>query len=100
MSPRTALLGLMWVIGIAGQIAAAPPVNPLVEGREPDPVAREYHQADLPIGGYVPAPTASEQGMNGGWLVLSAVLWDVLLDHMTVPLGTAVVPERDDGCGA
>jgi hypothetical protein len=99
MSPRTALLGLLWVFGVAGQVAAAPPVNPLVEGREPDPVAREYHQADILISGYLPAPTASDHGINGGWLVLSAILWDVLLDHMTVPLGTAVVPEPDDGCG-
>lgn len=99
MSPRTALLGLMGAIAIAGQIAAAPPVDPFVEGREPDPVAREYHQADSPIGTYVPARTASEQGMNGGRLILSAVLWDLLLDHMTIPLGTAVLREGDDGCG-
>ena len=100
MSPWTALLGLWGVIGLMGQLAAAPPVSPLVEGREQDHVLREHHQTDRPIGGYVPTPLTSERGIPGGWIVLSAVVWDVLLDRLTIPLGTAEISQRDDGCDA
>jgi hypothetical protein len=99
MSPRKALFGLMGVIGLSGSAAAEPPVNPLVEGCEPNPVAREFYQPETPIGGYVAGPDASERPNAGAWLVLTAVLWDVLLDRLTVPLGTAVLPDPD-GAGA
>jgi len=100
MSPWTALLGLLGAIGVVGQLAAAPPATLLVEGREQDHVAREHHQAEIAIGGYVPAPAARERGIPGGWIVLSAVVWDVLLDRLTIPLGTAEISQRDDGCDA
>ena len=69
MSPRTALFGLFAILGLLGQTAqaaAAPPASPLVEGREPDPVAREHYQPDQPIAGYVsrtgPRPEAAARG--------------------------------------
>jgi hypothetical protein len=100
MSPRTALVGLLGAVGMVGQLAAAPPVSPLVEGREMDHVAREHHQDEFPVSRYVPAPTVSGKGVKKGQLTLSAVLWGMLLDHMTVPLGTAEMSPRDDGCEA
>ncbi len=100
MSPRTALVGLLGAIGMMVQLEAAPPVSPLVEGREMDHVAREHHQDEFPVGKYVPAPTVTGNCVKKGRLTLSAVLWVMLLDHMTVPLGTAEMSPRDDGSGA
>ena len=43
MSLRKMLLGLGGAVAVAGAgpVLAEPPVNPLVEGREPNPVARQ-----------------------------------------------------------
>lgn len=71
MLPRTALWGLIGLLGLVGQTAAAPQADPPLAERRP-----------------------------GAWLVLSSVVWDVLLDRFTIPLGTAEVSDRDDGCGA
>ena len=100
MSPRTALLGLLGAIGLAGQIAAAPPVSPLVEGREPDPVAREYYRDDAPAGQYVAPAGNLGQPTPAAVLVLSAIVWDLLLDRLTIPLGTAAMPEAVPPSGA
>ena len=94
------LLGLLGAIGLAGQIAAAPPVNPLVEGREPDPVAREYYRDDAPAGRYVAPVENPGQPTPAAVLVLSAIVWDLLLDRLTIPLGTAAMPEAVPPCGA
>jgi hypothetical protein len=102
MSPRTALLGaagalgLAGLVGLAGSAAAAPPG--LVEGREPDFVARAFHQPEVPVGVYV-APDAPDRPGARAWLVLSAVR-DALLDRLTVPLGTAPLARPHDGDGA
>jgi hypothetical protein len=85
---------------LAGQVAAAPPVSPLVEGREPDHVTREYHRDDAPIGRYVAPADNSGQLTPAALIVLSAIVWDVLLDRLTVPLGTASMAEAVTPCGA
>jgi hypothetical protein len=90
MSQRMALFGLIGVLGLAAWSAAAPPVNPIVEGRETDPVSRDYHQENLVIGAYVPPPGASDESSQAGWLALAGMIWDVMLDQLTVPLGAAV----------
>ena len=77
----------------AALAAAAPPVNPLVEGREPDPVAREFHLPDKPAGGYASEPSDAERGGSGGWVMVAAGMWDVFLDRFTMPLGTAVMKD-------
>jgi hypothetical protein len=100
MSPRKALLGLAGVIGLTGSAAAGPPVSPLVEGREPDPVAREFYRDSTPVGGYVARPEFPAPPASGAWLGLTAAVWDVLLDQLTVPLGTAAVTGRADAGGA
>jgi hypothetical protein len=86
------------MIGQTAQAAAAPPASPLVEGREQDLVAREYYQPDQPIAVYVRAPDPAPK--PGAWLVLTIIVWDALLDHLTVPLGTADVQGDDGRCGA
>jgi hypothetical protein len=83
-------LGLLGAIGLSGQLAAAPPGGQPVE-------AREVPQPHVAIGGCAPESTLT---IEGAWLVLSVAMWDVLLDRMTVPLGTASVPESDGGSGA
>jgi hypothetical protein len=91
MSPRKGMLGLVGVLGLAGLAAGEPPVNPLVEGREPNPVAREFHQPETPVGGYVAGPEVPEQSHPAAWLVLTCVIWDAMLDRLTFPLGTAAM---------
>jgi hypothetical protein len=80
MSPRTALLGLFAILGMIGQTAqaaAAPPVGTLLEARAPEPTEKP-----------------------GAWLALTIIVWDALLDNLTVPLGTADLSRTDCGCGA
>ena len=93
MSLRTGLLGLAGVLAVAGLAAAEPPVNPLVEGRELDPVAREFNMPEQPLGGYV-APVTPERTDPSVWIELMADVWDLLLDQFTFPLGAAVTPDE------
>lgn len=97
MSPRKLVLGLVGAFGLTAATAAEPPVNPLVEGRELDPVARAFHLPERTIGGYVAPPTASDESNAGPWLVMTTIVWDILLDKLTFPLGTAVAPEWTNG---
>ena len=103
MSPWTALLGLVGVIGLTGQagLAALPP-GPLVEGREPDPVVREFHQDEALIGGYVDPTADPIEGASEGQdsPTMPLLLWEQLLDELTFPLGTAVMDERSEITGA
>jgi hypothetical protein len=92
------ILGLVGVLALAGLTAAEPPVNPLVEGRETDPVAREFHLPEKPLCGYVSGPVVPERSNPGAWVAIMAGICDVLFDRFTVPLGTAVMEEgRADG---
>ena len=97
MSPRKVLMALMGVIASTGLVAGEPPVNPLVEGRELNPVAREFHQAETPVGGYVARADDSEVANVNAWLVMTAIAWDLLLDRLTFPLGIAVQPDGATG---
>jgi hypothetical protein len=88
MSLRKGLLAMFAGIAVAGAASAEPPVNPLVEGREPDPVVRQFHDTERTTFGYsgaAQAPPAAE--FATGWL-LSTLLHDMLLDRLTMPLGT------------
>ena len=97
MSLRKWLPGLVGVLAVAGVAPAEPPVNPLVEGREPDPVTREFYQSDKPPGGYVSTPSVLEQPNSGAWVVIAAGVWDLLLDRLTFPLGTAEMKNEPTG---
>jgi hypothetical protein len=56
MSVRTGSLGLLGLIAGGGLAVAAPPINPFVEGREPNPVIREFHELEQPVAGYETGP--------------------------------------------
>jgi hypothetical protein len=92
MALRELLLGLGGVAAVAGAVAAEPPVGPLVEGREPNPVVREYHDADPPTFGYGPGPVAAAERADAlpgpAWLGASTAL--AAVERFTMPLGVAV----------
>jgi hypothetical protein len=97
MSMRSGLFGLAGVLVVTGTAAAKPPdlpAEPLVEGREPTPVAREYYEADLsrPAAGgaqFLPPQTMPV------WPVADffSEVYDTVLNRLTIPLGTAPVRE-------
>jgi hypothetical protein len=93
MSLRKMLLSLGGAVAVAGVVAVAaePPVSPLVEGREPNPVVRDYHDADPPTFGYGAGPVAAAQAdtlPGPAWLGVGTALGAV--DRFTMPLGVAV----------
>jgi hypothetical protein len=98
MSPRRLLLGVMGVIGLTGLAAGEPPVNPFVEGRESNPVAREFHQADSSPGGYVAPDETTGEAAAG--LPIPANIWLTVLDQLTFPLGTAPMLSKSEATGA
>jgi hypothetical protein len=91
------------VIAAAGLAAGEPPVNPLVEGRESDPVAREFYLPEKPPGGDVSAPAMPERAdpdrdAPGAWAAMVAGVWESFLDRLTFPLGLVQWPQlRLDG---
>ena len=94
MSIWKPLVALVGTVGPSGMSAGEPPINPLVEGREPNPVVREYCLPETPIGGYVAGSGALERSNRVGWLVMTNLVWEYFLDQFTVPLGTAVAPSE------
>lgn len=89
MSVRNGLLGVVAVLALAGVAAADPPVNPLVEGREPNPVAREFHEPASPMLGSA-APAVGHSSGGGTWSGAKTV-FGMVLDRWTRPLATAAV---------
>jgi hypothetical protein len=84
MSLRKALFGLFAIL-MMGTALATPPENPLVEGREPNPVVREFYleeAAPFEYGGGS-AAAASEPTESG------SLMWNMMMDRLTMPLGTA-----------
>lgn len=84
MSLRNGLLGLCVVLGFAGSAVATPPVNPLVEGREPNPVVREFYELEPASFEYVGESSPDLAGTS--WWV-SRATWELLLNKLTMPLG-------------
>jgi len=84
MSVRNAVLGLGVVLGFTGSIGAMPPVNPLVEGREPNPVVREFYEPEPATFEYV-GESPSDLVAAGWWVTRAS--WDSLLNKLTMPLG-------------
>jgi len=79
---------------------AGPPAATPVEWRETDPVAREFFQQQTVSYGYTgcsggpgPAPSPARGPEWWAW----GYLWELLLDRLTVPLGTVSLdpPTRD-----
>ena len=88
MSMRRLLLGL-GVAAILGSTATAgPPAGPLSEGREVDPVARDFYLAP-PVAAPESsgAPRAERPGDTVGMSMVLA-LGSAILNHFTFQLGT------------
>jgi hypothetical protein len=85
---RRVLLGLVGAGALCG-VAAKPPGGPLSEGRELDPVTRDFHlaapvavpESDGPLRTEKPGDMCGESILAG--------LWEAILNELTMPLGTA-----------
>jgi len=98
MFARIGWVGLLSVVTCAGTAAAKSPgvpAGPVVEGREPSPVAREYYaaEASVPLGlvPFAPVPAADPK-----WPLDTASLAEfvtgfraAVLNRFTIPLGAA-----------
>ncbi len=91
MSPWKARLGLVGLLAVTGRVAGEPPVSPLIEGREPNPVVRDLYQTEEPVGCYVAPPEGDRGPVTGAQATFPALVWEVLLDQLTFPLGTAAM---------
>ena len=100
MLPWTARLGLLGLLALAGRVAGEPPVSPLVEGREPNPVVRELYETEKPVGGYVPSSEPNDGPTADGEPTFPVLVWQVLLGQLTFPLGTAVMTDPVELGGA
>jgi hypothetical protein len=95
---RRMLLGLFSAVAVCGAAAGKPPglpVDPLSEGREVDPVTRDFYLPGPPTSARSASEAPSESGTHFPtvWSVLASV-HEAILSHLTMPLGT--VP-TDDG---
>lgn len=78
------LLGAAVLMCVCGVATAAPPRGPLSEGREPDPVARDYYH------GEPPAPPAERAAPAGKPKARGWGLWEAVegwLGEVSIPLG-------------
>lgn len=83
-------LGAAVVVLVCGVATAAPPRGPLSEGREPDPVVRDYYH------GEPPAPPAGREAPASKPKVSARGIWETVgewLAGVAVPLG----PLHDKG---
>lgn len=95
MQFRKMLLSLATATGIAGAAHAAPPCA-VPEGREPNPVAREFYLPDaVPLGSAASVPSSGAPA-TGDWLGIGR-LWEKFADEFSMPLGTTpmIVPVWD-----
>ncbi len=80
------LLGLV-CLAVCGAATAKPPLS---EGREQNPVVRDFQLGEPPaaIESFAPSPTSEKSGDMFGWLLVVA-LHEAIMDRLTIPLGTA-----------
>jgi hypothetical protein len=87
---KTGMMTLAAVIGTTGLAGAAPPINTQVEGREPNPVVREFHESEVPVRGYAAMPPSSFPDETSSlWVELVGEAWESMLDTLTIPMGRA-----------
>ncbi len=104
MRGQTGWLVLGVVFLVVGVAWAEPPINPLVEGREPNPVAQQFHEAQQAPVGYLVQPVAPARtnperlDQPVSWIAMMEELVTLMLDRLTIPLGT--VPIHTNGGGA
>ncbi len=88
MTLRRTLLGVVAVVVVCGATPAAPPRGPLSEGREVDPVVRDF-QLNEPSAAErrEPASVVQKPG-NLFWESLLAALYEAIVNGTTIPLGS------------
>jgi len=85
MPMRSGLLVVLLHIGTVGLVSATPPINPLIEGRETSPVAREYYEPEKPAQRHgnereVPSPSKGERvETHDGWDAMMTDIWKLFL---------------------
>ena len=91
MLTRKGLLGLAAGFALTGTAAAIPetPADLPIQERGVTPIGARPHQLEL---SGKPAGTANPVA----WAVIAAGVWELLLEHLTFPLGTAVLRESDE----
>jgi hypothetical protein len=88
---RRMLLGGVFAVTVCGAATAKPPLGPLSEGRELDPVVREFYQGEAPIppaenGG--PSRVGATRSDFGAWPLLTTFsVLDAILSGVVLPLG-------------
>jgi hypothetical protein len=90
MTVRSGILAILVSVASAS-VCIAQPAGRGIEGRESDPIARDFHQAQpatFDYGGPLSpiARTGSAPSAAGWWVAIA--VWDLVLDRLTVPLGT------------
>ena len=84
------LLGGVFALAVCGAATAKPPTGPLSEGREPDPVVREYYHGDAPTPpAETDAPrTAPDAPDTSAWPLLTTFnVLDSVMNGVKLPLG-------------
>ncbi|MCI0704647.1 MAG: hypothetical protein L0241_26630 [Planctomycetia bacterium] len=94
---RRMLLGLAGAIAICGAAVGKPPglpINPHSEGREVDPVIRDFYLPEAPAPREQPAPARAKDARPTNsatlptfWNILND-LHEAILTKLTMPLGT------------
>jgi hypothetical protein len=90
---RTAV-AVVAVVGLGADKPPGLPADPQVEGREPDPVARDFHRPEVVTSRYGTgswAPPRATPARPGLMKAIAGEVWAVVLDRFTVPLGTVPV---------
>lgn len=79
MIPRNGLMAVTGLIAVSGLAAAAPPINPFIEGREPNPVVREFYETEKPVSEYRAGPVIPAQSKSD-WITRIVALGESLLN--------------------
>ena len=86
---RAGLFGLFVGVGAASAKPPGPPMNPAVDGHEPTPMSRDFHDPEAKRTSFfgptaLPPPAAPERLPTADWYDR---LRAVLDGHLTIPLG-------------
>ena len=92
---RRMLLGGVMSVAVCGAVAAKPPGGALSEGRELDPVARDYYHGEPPAppAGHDDATRGAPKPGDSCVFPLLAPVLDMIMREITLPLG----PFRTNG---
>ena len=81
----------VFAVAVCGLATAKPPASPLSEGREPDPVTREYYQGEAPTPpaeSAGPARVAQQLRDADAWSLLTTfTVLDSIVNGVVMPLG-------------